>query len=165
MYFTLEQLTVELCFPISSMVKQFLHFSGAPPALIHLNVILILTGCSVLNLLYQSDISLAEVCFIYTLKLEHGGRISMLAQSPWLQFVMGLPDSPKTEAKGMILVRGPWYETPGSLVLTNQCRSQVCSSCGVCMLVHLYAFILYVRVFYYYIFFCAWKSQRGRLVN
>ena len=26
----------------------------------------------------------------------------------------GLPDLPKTEAKGMILVRGPWYETPGS---------------------------------------------------
>ena len=31
-----------------------------------------------------------------------------------LQFVNGLPDSPKTEAKGVILVRGPWDETPGS---------------------------------------------------
>ena len=26
----------------------------------------------------------------------------------------GLLDSPKTEAKGVILVRGPRYETPGS---------------------------------------------------
>ena len=38
----------------------------------------------------------------------------MSAQRPLLQFVTGLPDSPKIEAKGMILVRGPWYESPGS---------------------------------------------------
>ena len=38
----------------------------------------------------------------------------MSAQSPRLQFVNGLLDSPKTEVKGMILVRGPWYETSGS---------------------------------------------------
>ena len=31
-----------------------------------------------------------------------------------MQFVTGLPDSPKTEAKGLILVKGPWYEIPGS---------------------------------------------------
>ena len=72
-YFTREQLTVRLCFPISSLVKQFLHFFRVPPALIHLNVIRILIGYSVLNLLYQLDISLVEVCFIYTLKLGHGG--------------------------------------------------------------------------------------------
>ena len=41
----------------------------------------------------------------------------MLAHSPRLQFVTGLPDSPKTEMKGVILVKGPWYETPGSLGL------------------------------------------------
>ena len=31
-----------------------------------------------------------------------------------MQFVTGLPDLPKTEAKGVILVRGPWDETPSS---------------------------------------------------
>ena len=112
--FTWEQLATEICFPISSMVNQFLHFSRAPPTLIHQNVIRILTGCRVLNLLYQLDISLVEVCFIYTLKLGHEGQLSLSAQSSRLQFVTGLPDSPKTEAKGVILVRGPWYETPGS---------------------------------------------------
>ena len=81
-YFTREQLTAGLRFPISSMVKHFLHFFGVPPTLIHSNVIRILTGCRVLNLLYQLDISLVEVCFIYTLKLGYGGRLSMLAQSP-----------------------------------------------------------------------------------
>ena len=81
-YFTREQLATGLRFPISSMVKQFLHFSGVPRTLIHLNVIRILTGCNVLNLLYQLDISLVEVFFIYTLKLGHGGRLSMSAKSP-----------------------------------------------------------------------------------
>ena len=40
--------------------------------------------------------------------------MSMSVLSPWLQIVNGLPDSPKTEAKGVLLVRGPWDETPGS---------------------------------------------------
>ena len=43
--------------------------------------------------------------------------MSMSAQSPWLQFVTRLSDSPKSEAKGMILVKGPWDETSGSLNL------------------------------------------------
>ena len=40
--------------------------------------------------------------------------MSMSVLSPRLQVVNGLPDSPKTEAKGTLLVRGPWDETPGS---------------------------------------------------
>ena len=68
-YFTREQLAAGLRFPVLSLIKQFLHFSGVPPALVHPNIIQILTGCSVLNLLYQLDISLVEVFFIYTLKL------------------------------------------------------------------------------------------------
>ena len=40
--------------------------------------------------------------------------MSMSILSPRLQIVNGLPDSPKTEAKGALLVRGPWDETPGS---------------------------------------------------
>ena len=75
-YFTREQLAAGLCCLVSSLIKQFLHFSGAPPALVHANIIRILTGCSVLNLLYQPDISLVEAFFIYTLKLAHGGRLS-----------------------------------------------------------------------------------------
>ena len=43
--------------------------------------------------------------------------MSMLVLSPRLQVVNGLPDSPKTEAKGALLVRGPWDETLGSLGL------------------------------------------------
>ena len=67
-----------------------------------------------MNSLYQMDISLVEICFIYTLKLGIGGRLSMSAHCHWLQFVTGLLDSPKTKVKGVVLVKGPWYETPGS---------------------------------------------------
>ena len=95
-------------------MKQFLHFTRAPPALIHPNVFRILMGCSVLNFIYQLDISLVEICFIYSLKLGIGGRLSMSAHSRQLQFVTWLLDSPKIEAKGIVLVRSPWYETPGS---------------------------------------------------
>ena len=99
-------------------MKQFLHVSRAPLALIHPNVIKILMGCSVLNFLYRLDISPMEICFIFRLKLGTGGRLSMSAHNPRLQFVIGLLDSPKTEAKGVFLVRGSWYETLGSLGLS-----------------------------------------------
>ena len=70
-----------------------------------------------LNFLYQLDISLVEIFFIYTLKLGIGCRLSMSSHSRKLQFVIGLLDSPKTEAKGVALVRGAWYEMVGSLGL------------------------------------------------
>ena len=68
-FFTREQLAVGLRFPVPSLVKQFLHFTRAPPALVLPKVIQILTGCCVLNLLYRLDLSLVEVCFAYTLRV------------------------------------------------------------------------------------------------
>ena len=50
-FFTQEQLAAELRFSVRALVKQFLHFTQAPPALIHPNTIRILNGCSVLNFL------------------------------------------------------------------------------------------------------------------
>ena len=41
-------------------------------------------------------------------------HLSMSTHSPRLQFVTGLLDSPKTETKGVVLVRGPWNAMPGS---------------------------------------------------
>ena len=81
-YFTWEQFVVGLRLPVPSLVKQFLHFTRAPPELIHLNIFQILMGCSVLNSLYQLDISLEEIYFIYTLKLEIEGLLSMSTHSP-----------------------------------------------------------------------------------
>ena len=113
-FFTREQLGARLRFPVPALVKQFLHFTWAPLALIHPNTIRILTCCSMLNLLYQLDLLLVEICFIYALKVGQGGRLSMSVRSVRLQIVNGLPDSPKIEAKGAVLVRGPWDEPLGS---------------------------------------------------
>ena len=41
----------------------------------------------------------------------------MSVHSPWLQFVIEFSDSLKTEAKGVVFVRGLWYETLGFLGL------------------------------------------------
>ena len=106
-FFTREHLAAGLRFPMPAIVKQFLHFTRAPPALIHPNVIRILIGSCVLNHLYQLDLSLVELFMIYFLSIGPGGLMSMSVFSPRLQIVNGLPDSPKTEAKGALLVRGP----------------------------------------------------------
>ena len=116
-FFTPEHLAAGLRFPVSTLVKQFLHFTRAPPALIHPNVIRILIGCCVLNHLYQLDLSLVELCIIYFLRIGQGDRISMSVLNPRIQVVNGLPDSPKIEAKEVLLVRGPWDEALGSPVL------------------------------------------------
>ena len=148
-YFTREQLVAGLRFPISSIVKQFIHFTRAPPALIHPNAIRILTGCSVLNLLYQLNILLVEVCFIYTLKPRHGGRLST-------------PRAPECN-----LLR----DSPGSPDLSFDLNISM-SFPGVLMLWDLYAgaflhvYPLYSRILLINIYiFCAGKSRRGRLVN
>ena len=107
MFLTREHLAVGLRFPMSALVKQFLHFTRASPALVHPNVIRILTGCNVMNFLYRVDLSLVEISFVYSLILRRGGQMSLSILDSRLQFVNGLPDSPKIEAKGVILVRGP----------------------------------------------------------
>ena len=93
----------------------------------------------------------------------------MSDQSLRLQFVTGLPDSLKTKVKGVILVRGPWYKTSGSLDLPFV-LNQSMSFSGVFKLWDLYvgAFLrvyplrLLILLLY---FFCAGKSRRGKLVN
>ena len=101
-FFTREQLAAGLRFSVPALFKKFPHFTQAPPALIYPNTIRILTGCSVLNFLYQLNISLVEICFIYALKVGQGGRLSMSVWNAQFQLVDGLPDSPKTEAKGAL---------------------------------------------------------------
>ena len=68
-FFTLEHLPAGLRFPVPAIVKQFLHFTRAPPALIHPNVIRILIGSCVLNHLYQLDLTLMELFIIYFLNV------------------------------------------------------------------------------------------------
>ena len=91
-FFTREHLAAGLHFPVPAIVKQFLHFTRAPPTLIHPNVIRILIGSCVLNHLYQLDLSLVEIFIIYFLSIEPGARMSMSVLSLRFQIVNGLPD-------------------------------------------------------------------------
>ena len=61
---------------------------------------------------------------------------------------MDLPNSPKTEAKGVILVRVAWYETPGSPDLPFTLKRGMS----------------FPSVFEFWDSFVE-KSRRGRLVN
>ena len=106
-FFTLEHLATGLRFPLPTIVKQFLHFTRAPPALIHPNVICIVIDNCVINHLYQLDLTLVEIFMIYFLRVGPGGRMFMSVLSPRLKIVNRLPDSRKTEEKGALLVRGP----------------------------------------------------------
>ena len=83
-FFTREHLAAGLHFPMPTIVKQFLHFIRAPPALVHPNVIRILISSCVLNHLYQLDLSLVELFMIYFLIIGSGGRMSMSVLSPRL---------------------------------------------------------------------------------
>ena len=71
-YFTWEQFVVGLRLLVPLMVKKFMKFTRLPPTLVHLNAFQILMSCSVLNSVYQLDILLVDICFIYTLKLGTG---------------------------------------------------------------------------------------------
>ncbi|RVW43444.1 hypothetical protein CK203_070411 [Vitis vinifera] len=65
-------------------------------------------GCSILNMLFNLDLSLLEVLFVYSLKKGKNDIFSMAAHLPSLQLVTELPDSMKGGAKGYVVVRGAW---------------------------------------------------------
>ena len=68
--FTKEQFNAKLHFPLPSLFKQFIHFTKIPSAFLHSNVVRILMGFSLLNMLYHLNLSLLEVLFVYTIKMS-----------------------------------------------------------------------------------------------
>ena len=118
--FSNEQFNAGLRFPLPALFKEFLHFTQIPPAFIHPNIVRVLMGCSILNMLFNLDLSLLEVLFVYSLKKGKNGIFSMAAHLPYLQLVTELPDSTKGGAKGYVVVRGAWaglLEHPRGLFL------------------------------------------------
>ena len=72
--------------------------------------------CSVLDMLYQLNLSLLEIIFVYIVKMSQNERFSLSAHISSLQLVTGLPNSNKGRTKGHILISGPWdglYEGSG----------------------------------------------------
>ncbi|RVW70233.1 hypothetical protein CK203_051476 [Vitis vinifera] len=106
--FTKEQFNAGLRFPLPALFKEFLHFSQIPPIFIHPNLIRVLMGCSIINMLYSLDLTLLEVFFVYSLKKAKNDIFSVSAHLPSLQMVTELPDSTKGGAKGLVAVWGGW---------------------------------------------------------
>ncbi|RVX10060.1 hypothetical protein CK203_013125 [Vitis vinifera] len=106
--FTKEQFNAGLRFPLPALFKEFLHFSQIPPIFIHPNLVRVLMGCSIINMLYSLDLTLLEVFFVYSLKKAKNDIFSVSAHLPSLQMVTELPDSTKGGAKGLVAVRGGW---------------------------------------------------------
>ncbi|RVW75028.1 hypothetical protein CK203_053653 [Vitis vinifera] len=106
--FTKEQFNAGLRFPLPALFKEFLHFSQIPPIFIHPNLVRVLMGCSIINMLYSLDLTLLEVFFVYSLKKAKNDIFSVSAHLPSLQMVTELPDSTKGGAKGLVAVWGGW---------------------------------------------------------
>ena len=107
-YFTKEQFNAGLRFPLPSLFKEFLHVTQIPPAYIHPNMVRVLMGCSILSMLFNLDLSLLEVLFIYSIKKVKNDIHSFVACLPSLQLVTSLPDSTKGAVRGHVLVKGLW---------------------------------------------------------
>ena len=107
-FFTKEQFNAGLRFPLPSLFKEFLHFTQIPPAYIHPNMVQVLIGCSILSILFNLDLSLLEILFIYLIKKAKNNIFSFVACLPSLQLVTNLPDLTKGAARGYVLVKGLW---------------------------------------------------------
>lgn len=83
-YFNKEQFNTRLHFPLPSLFKQFLHFTKIPLAFLHLNVIRVLIGCNILDMLDHLDFSLLEVFFVYTIQMSQKEIFSLSAHIPSL---------------------------------------------------------------------------------
>ena len=103
-FFSKEQFNAGLRFSLLFLFKQFLHYTQIPPAYIHPNIVRVLMGCSILNMLFHLDLFLLEVLLVYTIKNGKKDIFSMFAHIPSLQLVMGLPELNKGGARGHVLV-------------------------------------------------------------
>ncbi|RVW86984.1 hypothetical protein CK203_043517 [Vitis vinifera] len=112
--FSKEQFNAGLRFPLPTLFKEFLHFSQIPPAFIDPNIVRVLMGCNIINMLFNLDLTLLEVLFVYSLKKGKNDIFSMAAHLPSLQLVTELPDSTKGGAKGYVVVRGAWAGVIGA---------------------------------------------------
>ena len=83
-YFSKEQFNVGLRFPLPSLFKEFLHFTQISPTYIHPNMVRVLMGCSILSLLFNLDLSLLEVLFIYFIKKVKSDIFNFVACPPSL---------------------------------------------------------------------------------
>ena len=113
MCFTKEQFHVRLHLPLPSLVREVLHYTQISPSFVHLNSIHILMGCSILNQLFNLKLSLLEIFFIYTIKLNKWGKFLISAYIRQLQLITNLSDFAKDQTiRHVIVSRERKFSTP-----------------------------------------------------
>ena len=113
MCFTREQFYVGLHLPLPSLVREFLHYTQIPSWFVHPNSIRILMGYSVLNQLFNLELSLLEILFIYTIKLNRWEKFLFSACKRQLQLITNLLDLGKSWVIRHMIVYGEWeFSTP-----------------------------------------------------
>nr|CAN66182.1 hypothetical protein VITISV_025182 [Vitis vinifera] len=111
--FSKEQFNAGLRFPLPALFKEFLHFTQIPPAFIHSNIVWVLMGCSIISMLYNLDLTLLEVFFVYSLKKTKGGvRGHVAIRSGWAGF-SGRPGKPFSPNYSLVI---PGPERRGHIV-------------------------------------------------
>ena len=143
-YFSKEQFNAGHRFPLPSLFKEFLHFTQIPPAYVHPNIVRVLIGYNILNMLFNLDLSLLEVFFVYTIKKGKTDLFNLFAHIPSLQSVTNIPDSNKGGAKGHVLVKGLWaslseqpkmkFSPNRSLMLPGRIACRVCPALVFCVI-------------------------------
>ena len=94
-----------LRFPFPTLVHEFLHYTQIHPTNIHVNVILVLLGASILNLRRKLDLGLEELLFIYSLKRHPNGCYFLMADAKPIQIITNLPDMTKHKAKSFVVTK------------------------------------------------------------
>ena len=168
--FSKEQFNARLRFPLPALFKEFLHFSKIPPAFIHPNIVRVLMGCSIINMLFNLDLTLLKVLFVYSLKKGKNDIFSMSAHLPSLQLVTELPDSTKGGARGHVVVRGTWagfLERPGRSFSPNYSMELLgTSACRFCLAFNFLSVCGFFRmVFLSLVADNAGPERRGHIVD
>ncbi|RVW59825.1 hypothetical protein CK203_098474 [Vitis vinifera] len=106
--FSKEQFNAGLRFPLPALFMEFLHFTKIPLVFIHPNIVRVLMGCSIINMLYNLDLTLLEVFFVYSLKKAKTDIFSLSVHLPSLQLGDGTARLDEGRGEGHVMVQGAW---------------------------------------------------------
>ena len=97
-----------LRFPFPPLIHQFLHFTRLYPIHIHVNIIRVLLGVTVMNRQYELRLGLEEVPYAHSFKRHNLWRYYLISNLKLLHLVMNLPTTSKNQPQGNVLLFGDW---------------------------------------------------------
>ena len=93
-----------LRFPLLLLIHQFLYFTQLHPNHVHMNIVHVLLGVSVLNRKHRLHLGLEEVLFAFTFKRHNLVKYYLVVNAKSLQLVTSLPSTNKNKPQGNVLL-------------------------------------------------------------